>query len=678
MSDSSKEATTTDSNARGGESRRPSGSSAPPEVPSGGPPGPPPSPAVQKKAPGVRGSRDVPDETTLQTGDSVGGRFFVERYLGSSGGGISYLCNDAESQQPVVVKVLTMPFPGDERFGQLRSKIGVASSIEHPNLLSAVGMGRTDRGDIFVAMEYGDGATLSKLLAGRREEGRTLSLRDAFTVLAHTCDGLEAVHRRQICHGVLTPYNIYVEDNGAVKVGNLAVGRVTSKHLFERGEGPFIDSIYVAPEAAADPSRLGPSSDLYSLGMIAAELLSPTGLPSTRKQAPDVAVDALSKYPPALFSLVSSCLSENPGQRPGSVGEFRAEFEEVARDAGARLEGPPPSGALPIEPAVTPEEDDGDELFDIFEPGDIDGGSADTSADDRYLVEIDGLDYGPFTEQEILDQLYDDEIDEHSEVLDRITQERKALEDFDVFEDPVNEYIPIREERRRRKAERRAEIEQKVKSGGKAALVIGIIGALGVLASMGWFWLQQPDPEPIPLDEAFASMDDYHFSPPPTDFQTMEVDSDVLEGIFNPEASEEEVQRQIAQAQSQQPASSGQPSGSGAQAEERQEVAEVDFAAGSGTDRHLTDQDINRVITSDFSAIRECVLMEARQDPSFSGVTVQFFIRPSGTTGGVELKESQYQSEPVGQCLIERFRGMRFPEHGAVHERGVEYPIPVR
>ena len=677
MTDSSDDAATTDRNSRSRKSGKPPKSAAPPEVPSGGPPGPPPSPAVQKKAPGVRGSRDIPDETTLQTGDSVGGRFFVERYLGSSGGGVSYLCNDAETQQPVVVKVLTMPFPGNERFQRLRKKIGVASSIEHQNLLRAVGMGRTDRGDIFVAMEYGDGATLSKLLAGRRDEGRTLSLRDAFTVLAHTCDGLEAVHRREICHGVLTPYNIYVEDDGAVKVGNLAVGRVVSRHLFERGEGPFIDSIYVAPEAASDPSRLSPGSDLYSLGMIAAELLSPTGLPSTRKEAHDMAVDALSKYPPALFSLVSSCLSEDPGQRPGSVGEFRAEFEEVARDAGARLEGPPPSGALPIEPAVEAPQDDGDELFDIFEPDDIGGGPQKGEADDRYLVEIDGLDYGPFTEQEILDQLYDDELDEHSEVLDRITQERKPLQDFEVFEGAVAEYIPIREERRRRQAERRAEIEQKVKSGGKAALVIGIIGALGVLASMGWFWLQQPDPEPIPLDDAFASMDNYHFSPPPTDFQTMEVDSDVLEGIFNPEASEEEVQRQIAEAQSQQPASE-QPAGGPQQAEERQDVAEVDLGEDSGTDHHLTDQEINSVITSDFSAIRECVLMEARQDPSFTGVTVQFFIRPSGTTGGVELKESQYESEPVGECLIERFRGMRFPEHGAVHERGVEYPIPVR
>ena len=658
--------------------------SGPPKGPPDGPPGLPPTPAVKKKAPGVRDSRQAPDETMLETGDSVGNRFFVERYLGSSSGGVSYLCNDSQTQDPVVVKVLTMPYPGDAEFGRLRSKIGVASSIDHPNLLGAVGMGRIDAGDIFVAMQYADGSTLSRLLTQRREEGRTLSLRDAFTVLAHTCDALAAVHRRETCHGVLTPYNIYVEPDGSVKVGNLAVGRVSSSHLFEQGEGPFIDSIYVAPEASDHSAGLDYRSDIYSLAMIAAELLSPTGLPNDRKEAKEMAVDALSNYPPALFSLVSGCLSTDPADRLESVEAFREEFEEVARDAGARLQGPPPSGALPIEPAVESETDDGeDDLFDMFDPDELGSPDEDASGEDRYLVQKDGLDYGPFTREEVLEQLYDDEIDEHSKVLDRVTQDRRELQEFDAFRDEVLEYIPKREERLRREAERRAEIKRKAKKGGVAALVVGIVGGLVVLAGMGWFWLQQPDPEPIPMDQAFASMDDYHFSPPPTDFQTMEVDSDVMEGIFNPEATQEEVERQIAEARRAEAAArdtgSGGTAGSGAAAAaaEDEEVTEIDMSDHSGTDHHLSDYEINQVITDDFSAIRDCVMKEARQNPSFDGVTVQFYIRPTGTTGGVELRESQYEGRPFSDCLIDRFRNMRFPEHGAVHERGVEYPIPI-
>ncbi|MFU8806198.1 MAG: protein kinase, partial [Bradymonadaceae bacterium] len=221
---------------------------SPPGTPAGGPP----RLAVRAQAPGVRSSREAPQvQVTLKTGDNVGGRFFVERYLGSSGGGVSYLCNDSSNQEPVVVKVLDMPFPGKDAFAQLSEQVRVASSISHRNLSRSVGMGRTEKGEIFIAMAFVDGSTLSQLVAERRQEGRTMSIRDTFTVLAHVCNALSVVHQ-QTAHGVLTPYNVYVNRAHVVIVGNLAFGRMVSEVLYERGEGPFVDSIYVAPEVVAE------------------------------------------------------------------------------------------------------------------------------------------------------------------------------------------------------------------------------------------------------------------------------------------------------------------------------------------------------------------------------------------------------------------------------------------
>lgn len=631
-------------------------------------PEPEPVKAVRAQAPGVRGRTEAPEQETLKTGESLGGRFVVEQYLGSSGGGVSYLCHDKETQEKVVVKVLDMPYPGDEEFQRLRREVGVASSIDQRNLTSAVGMGKSRKNQIFVAMEYVEGATLSRLIASRREEGRTLSLRDAFTALAHVCNALEAVHERNTCHGVLTPYNIYVNHSGVVKVGNLAIGRLVSTYLHQNGEGPFVDSIYVAPEVAENPKRLSPAADLYSLGMIAAEILSLMGLPGNRKQAHDLAVDAVSKYPPALFSLVSNCLSRDPGQRPTSVASFREDFEEVARDAGAQLTGAPPAGALPIEPAV--EEEEGAEEFDLFDLGEIKG--PEEAGEDRYLVQKSGLDYGPFTEEQILEQLYADEINEHSPVLDRITQERMPLQEFECFREAALEYIPVREERLRREAEARAELTRKAKKGGVAGLVVLIIGGIATLIGMAIFWHYQPDPMPLPVSEAFAAMT-YEFAPPPTEFQAVALDQSLLESIFNPAAGQEEVARQAARARRTRPAASGgaaAPSGSG-----EEEVAVVDMGAAGGSTHHLTPQEINQVIMSDLPAIRECVMREVNNDRSFRGVEVQFFIRPSGTTGGVTLKETRYLDRPVGQCLVDRFRALRFPEHGAIGNRGVTFPL---
>jgi eukaryotic-like serine/threonine-protein kinase len=651
-----------------------------PEKRPSGPPSKPPPSAMNKRAPGVRHATEAPAEpTTLRTGDTVGGAFVVQRYLGSSGGGVSYLCDHKGNDTQVVIKVLSMPAPDEAELDRLKGRIKVVSAIRHPNLTRILGLGTTSKAEAFVAMEFVRGSTVSKVVAQRREAGDKLHLRDVFTILAHVCDALEPVHQ-QTAHGVLTPYNLYLSPNGQVKVGNLGFARIAAEYLATAKEsGPFVDSIYVAPEATRDPEELTPASDMYSLGMIASELLSAKGLPNDRKRARHVALDGLGQYPPSLVNLIASCIDSDPDNRPDSARVFRDTFEDAAREAGARLSGPPPEGHLPIRPAV---EDDGsaelgdeesDDLFDIDLPGvAADGG--DDSGEERYLVQRDGLDYGPFTKEKVLEQLYADEIDEYTPVLDRLTQERVDLGEMDSFAEEVAEYIPMREERRRREAEARAELQRKVKKGASVGLVAAVILSSVVLVIMVVQYLNMPDPEPLPMDRAFASLD-YKFLPPPSDFETVAVDKDLMQSIFNPKASEEEIARKLKRQAKRSRSKSRSPKGGGSAGSK---VTEVDLSDTSGSTHHLTDQEINRIIMGQFGRLRGCIMQELKSNRSFKGVTVQFFIRPSGTTGGVKIQESRYANRPVGQCLTRHFRAMKFPEHGAISNRGVTFPLQVQ
>jgi hypothetical protein len=632
-----------------------------------------------KRAPGVRNATQAPAEpTTLRTGDTVGGAFVVERYLGSSGGAISYLCDEKGKDHQVVIKVLSMPFPGDQAFSKLKDRIKVASSIRHRNLTKILGMGTTGKDEMFVAMEFVRGSSVSKVVAQRRETGESLELRDVFTILAHACDALEEVHKRT-AHGVLTPYNIYLSHTGVVKVSNLTFDRITGEYQArEKNTGPFVDSIYVAPEAAQDPTSLTPASDLYSLGILAAEFLSQKGLPNGRKSARHRALDGLGKYPPSLVNLIASCIDSSPKNRPASVRLFRDTLEDVALEAGESLGGAPPEGSLPIEPAVEDDQhqhlgDEESDLFDIDLPGL--GAEEEPEGEERYLVQKDGLDYGPFTKQQVLDQLYEDSIDEYTPILDRVTQDRVDLGEMDVFRSEVQEYLPKREERRRREAEARAELERKVKKGASVGLIIAVGVGVVVLGLMLWQYINLPDPEPFPMQNAFASLD-YKFLPPPKDFQTIAVDKDLMASIFNPAASEEEIARKIKRRSKKKRPSKRRGSGSSDRA--GSEVTEVDMGDMSGSAHHLTDYEINQIIMSNFGQLRGCIMQELKSNRSFKGVTVQFFIRPSGTTGGVKIRESKYSNRDVGECLTRRFRSMKFPEHGAISNKGVTFPLRVQ
>ena len=628
-----------------------------------------PGRGVHVTAPGVRTAEEAPDGDTLGTGELVGGRFVVVRYLGSSGGGISYLAEDTQQGGEVVLKVLAIDSPEQVRFGHMAESVRLASTIENRNLTKIIGMGRVEDGRAFVAMEFVKGATVSALLSKRRRDGKGFSVRTTFTILAHVCDALTAVHEK-MHHGVLTPYNLYLDAQGVVKVGNLAFGKIAAEFLAEENRGPFYDSIYVAPECRDSPELMNDAADIYSLGMMAAEMLSSSGLPNDRDEAKAEAIMMLTSYPAVLSKLISNCIGENLAARPRSAKSFREQFLAAVREMGIDVTGPTPDGELAVEPAVRDGGQSEENLFDIPELVGL-GGEVSDPEHERYLVQKGGLDYGPFSAERILEQLYADEIDEFSAVLDRITQHRMPLGEMDKFKKEVAEYIPKREERRRLEAEARAELERKVKKGGWGLLAVGCVIGLGFIAAQVHYLLTRPDPVSFPIQEAFAEMD-YKFLPPPKDFTAVAVEKGLLDQIFNPQASEEEIKKALKKRRKRRGKGKRPKSADGGDGGPQ----EIDFMASGGSTHILSDEEVNDVILASFGGLRSCILKELKSNPSFRGATVKFFIRPTGTTGGVKV-QGKYGGTQVGDCLVGRFRAMKFPEHGGLN-RGVIYPLEVQ
>ncbi len=620
--------------------------------------------ALRRRPNDVSGQHETPDQfLNLETGDTVGERFVVRRYIGSSGGATSFLCEDTARDTLVVLKMLEIEAPESLLEG-MRSTIRQASEIRQRNLTSIIGMGATEAGEPFIAMEYIEGDTLSQAVANRRESGEAIGLEKVFYVLAHMSEALQTIHE-DLYHGVLTPYHVYLDEEGGLKISNLGFGREVATLMRRRGRGgAFVDSIYVAPEAQMSPDDLGRPGDLYSLAMIGGELLAERGLPDDREIAERITVEQARTRSEPLADLLEACLLEPPAERLADAEQCHRRLEEAFEVFGfEELSGA--SEGLPVEPAFGREPDAEEASFDLPSLGPPEPSGSES--EERYIIRRDGLDYGPFTDEEVVEQLYeDDDVDEHVEVRDRHTQTSARLGEMDVFADEVEEYVSRREERQRKERERREEIERRVKQGGKLALVVSILAALGVLGGLSYMYFTRPSPEPVPFDKAIASMD-YNFSPPPTDFQTVSVEDDVLEGIFNPNVSERAIAKKVERARG---GSGGQGGDEGANV--------VDMSEGSGSRERLTNSQIKDIILSHFDALRDCILDKRDSDPSFKGVTVKFYIRPSGTTGGVGLAESRYETQPVGRCIIREFRTMKFPASSAVSKRGVTYPLEVR
>src|SRR5688572_27273033 len=109
----------------------------------------------------------------MQPGDVVAGRFEVERSAGAGGMGTVYRAHDRHTGEAVALKTLRRP--SEEHARRFAKEAEVLYRLRHPRIVRYIAHGRTPEGELFLAMEWLEGESLSQRL--RRAP---LSLRDAF------------------------------------------------------------------------------------------------------------------------------------------------------------------------------------------------------------------------------------------------------------------------------------------------------------------------------------------------------------------------------------------------------------------------------------------------------------------------------------------------------------------
>lgn len=200
-----------------------------------------------------RGGRPIPRSLG-------GGRFQIERELGSGGEGIVLLAHDKVRRGRVALKMLhTSEFMS---VGALKREFRFLRGLIHPNLAQLYEL-HIEHDEAFFTMAYIEGQHFLHAAA------RTHPLRP---LLAQLMQVLAFLHARGLVHRDLKPQNILVQNNGRVVLVDFGAGlRLESDALQARAVLGTPE--YIAPELlqGASPS---PKSDSYSLGLVLFEALT--------------------------------------------------------------------------------------------------------------------------------------------------------------------------------------------------------------------------------------------------------------------------------------------------------------------------------------------------------------------------------------------------------------------
>jgi hypothetical protein len=269
------------------------------------------------------------------------GPYQILAQLAHGGMGVVYRVRDTRLDREVALKVIrTGVLAADNEVDRFRREARAVAQLKHPHVVPLFDVGEID-GHHYFTMEL----ARSGSLAGQRERFQA-DRRAAVQLLIKVARAVQHVHERGLLHRDLKPGNILLRDDGEPLISDFGLAKAVGIDPDLTRTGAVVGTpAYMAPEQAlGQAQRLGPTTDVWSLGVIAYELICGTRpfAESKERSLSEVIVHDPPPLPRSvrrdldrdLETILLKCLEKDPAQRYASAGT-------LADDLEAWLEGRP-------------------------------------------------------------------------------------------------------------------------------------------------------------------------------------------------------------------------------------------------------------------------------------------------------------------------------------------------
>ncbi|HTL04032.1 MAG TPA: serine/threonine-protein kinase, partial [Vicinamibacterales bacterium] len=265
------------------------------------------------------------------------GSYRIDARIGAGGMGQVYRARDLRLERPVAIKILTHAPDAEQARTRLLAEARAASALNHPHICTIYEVGEIDE-QPFIAMELVEGRSLTDTIP---REGLSTDAVARYGV--HIAEGLHHAHDRGIVHRDLKSANVIVTSDGRAKILDfgLATGIWAPPDAATRSGAPFArgeiaGTLPYMPPEVLQGGHAGPSSDIWSLGVLLYEMAS--GMLPFRGGTPLATSDSIlngepaplpGRVPPSLRRVIARCLRKQPGERYQRAGEIAAALQAI-------------------------------------------------------------------------------------------------------------------------------------------------------------------------------------------------------------------------------------------------------------------------------------------------------------------------------------------------------------
>jgi serine/threonine protein kinase len=282
-------------------------------------------------------SDPFPHSLPMLLKEALGDAYTIEGEIGRGGMGVVYRARDERLQRRVAIKVLPPELAFSSEIRQrFTREAQTAARLSHPHIVPIHDVGE-GQGIVYFVMGLIEGESLAARI---RRRGR-VPAEETRRIIRETADALSAAHAMSVIHRDIKPDNILLEGTrGRVVVTDFGIAKALSatsgSTLTSAGMAIGTPS-YMSPEQAAGEREIDGRSDLYSVGIVAYQMLSgvlpfnaPTVAGILMKQITETAPLLHENYPdvPEDLSLaVARCLEKDPANRWPSADALRRSLE---------------------------------------------------------------------------------------------------------------------------------------------------------------------------------------------------------------------------------------------------------------------------------------------------------------------------------------------------------------